>query len=113
MSCRCHRRVVSGVTDRGHLLKQLFAKLLALGCEPTALLFGQAEPAAQLFFYNSILFSEVLENLLLFAVEPARQNRHEKDLRRQKLIHATIVAEGTCDVSGWLDEVLHRTPWAR
>jgi hypothetical protein len=36
---------------------------------------------------------EVLEELLLFSIEQARQRRHEKDFRRQELTHAATTSD--------------------
>jgi hypothetical protein len=44
------------------------------------LLIAQAETSTQLLLQNPVLLLEVLEDLLLFSIEPASPNRHEKDL---------------------------------
>ena len=56
-----------------HFVEQFPAKLLSLGRQATALLVAQVERAAQLLAENAVLLLKVFKNLLLFPVDPTRQ----------------------------------------
>ena len=70
-----------------HFVEQFPAKLLSLGRQAAALLVAQVERAAQLLAENAVLFLKVFKDLLLFPVEPTRQEADKEDMWRDEQVH--------------------------
>src|SRR5437870_1392336 len=81
ISRRCHRRIVSGVTMVTTCLRTA-TESLALRREPSALVVGQPEaPPRQLLLENTVLLHQILDDLLLAAVDPSNEG-HEQEPQR-------------------------------
>ncbi len=64
---------------------------LASGSESSTLVIGESKPsAAELFFENSVLFDEVLDDLGLMSVDPAGERRVEQ-LKWEEVGHDALI----------------------
>jgi hypothetical protein len=74
ISCRCHRKIVSGVTMVATCLKTRRPSRRPFAREASALVIGQPEGAPlQLPLEDPVLLYQVLDDLLLVAIDhPAR-----------------------------------------
>ena len=65
--------------DRGHLCEQLLAELLGPDRQTAALLVAESQtPVAELLSQDLILFSEIVNAVLLLLVEPAGERDDDK-----------------------------------
>ncbi len=88
MSCRCQRRTVSGVTS------EATPDGLAANREPPTLIVGQPElSATELLLQDAVLFSEILDDCVLIAADPAGEGSHEDLPGLEHRRHLEIVAK--------------------
>ncbi len=74
--------------DRRHLSQDFSTERLSFHREPSALLVGQAETlTAKLTLEDAVLLDEVIDDILLVAVDPAGDG-DQKELPRVKRAHA-------------------------
>ena len=68
-----------GRDETGHVHEALPAERLAFDCQATPLVIGKAEtPVAELFAEDAVLGLEVVDHVLLVAVDPAGDEQDEE-----------------------------------
>ncbi len=73
--------------DRGDAGENAPTEDLALRCESAALVIRESESSpAELFLQDAVLLHEVLDNLVLVAIDPAGE-RGEEELKREEVGH--------------------------
>ncbi len=73
--------------DRRHVAQDLSTERLAFHREPSSLVIGEAETlATELAFEDAVLLDEVIDDILLVAVEPSSDG-DQKELPRVKRAH--------------------------
>ena len=93
MSCRCHRRMVSGVTSDRDLGESPSPDGFTPNRESAALVVGQSKPSAtELLLEDTVLFSEVVDHRVLLARDPSGHGGHEDLPWMEHCRHPLIVA---------------------
>ncbi len=81
ISCRCHRRIVSGGHDRCDLPQDPSTESATLGRVASALVVGQPQAALlHLLLEDTVLLHQVFDDVLLVAVDPSSEG-HEQHLQ--------------------------------
>ena len=79
--------MVSGVTSVATALQALSSEAVTVHGESTALSIGQPQaPPAQVLLEDAVLLPQVLDDLKLVAIHPARKG-HEQDPQRDGVEH--------------------------
>jgi len=78
--------------QRGQFVKNPSAQFLGPDRQASTLVIVQAQPSvAELFPKNSVLFLEVVDDILLLLVQPAREGNHQQSKRIQSRAHRVSV----------------------
>jgi hypothetical protein len=87
MSCRCHRRIVSGVTTVAIWRKTRRPSRCPRTGEPPPVVISELEPLpTQLASKDPILFHQIRQRASLLAIQPTSQDR-EHDLESRRVDH--------------------------
>ena len=88
-----------GRDDARDLGQELSAERLSLDREPSPLLVGESDSAAaELFAKEPVLLDEVVDDGLLLAVDPSREEEQEEGERGRQGGHEGRVPEGSSSV---------------
>ena len=81
ISCRCHRRIVSGVTMVATCLRTRRPSRRPFCRKASALVVGEPEAASRhLLLADAVLLNQVVDDVLLVAIDPSAEG-HEQHLQ--------------------------------
>jgi hypothetical protein len=79
--------------ESGEFVQHPAAQLLSLDCQTTALVIVQAQPSiAELFPKHSVFFLEVVDDVFLVLVQPAREGNEQQPKGIKSRTHWAILA---------------------
>ena len=83
--CRCHLKMVSGVTSVATARQAVSSEAVTVHGESTPLAIGQPQaPPVQVLLENAVLFPQILNDLKLMAIHPARKGRDQDPQRGRR-----------------------------